>query len=290
MQLDTPLEKVKGVGPKSAEQFSLAGLETVEDLIYFLPRDYEDYSNSLSIADIKPGKVTLKGKFSGVTTKRVRRGMHITEATLRDHSDAVAVTWFNQPYRADQIGKGGEWLVSGEFKLSGQRYQLLNPAVESASGDALKAGHIVPVYRAIRGLKSQLVFKILSELKPLITMLDETLPPKLVEKQGLISHSEALTKLHFPKSSADVEVARARLGFEEVLSLMLAAELNKQTNARLKSFAIPFDAKLAQKFVASLPFKLTDDQRLSAWEIVQNLEADTPMNRLLQGDVGAGKT
>ncbi|HET7630250.1 MAG TPA: ATP-dependent DNA helicase RecG [Candidatus Saccharimonadales bacterium] len=290
MQLDTPLEKVKGVGPKSAEQFALAGLNTVEDLIYFLPRSYEDYSNTVNIADIKPGKVTLKGRFSGVITRRVRRGLHVTQATLRDRSDAVSVTWFNQPYRAEQIGKGGDWLVTGEFKLSGQRYQLLNPAVESASGDALKAGQIVPVYRSIKGLKSQLVFKVLSELKPLITMLDETLPADLVSKEGLIPHADALTKLHFPKNSADVDIAKARLGFEEVLSLMLAAELNKQTNSKLKSFKIPFDAKLAQKFVTNLPFRLTDDQRVAAWEIVQNLEADQPMNRLLQGDVGAGKT
>ncbi|HET8689866.1 MAG TPA: ATP-dependent DNA helicase RecG [Candidatus Saccharimonadales bacterium] len=290
MQLDTPLEQIKGVGPKSAEQFASAGLETVEDLIYFLPYRYDDYSNTVSIADIKPGKVTLKGKFSGVSTKRVRRGLHVTEATLRDQTDAVSVTWFNQPYRAEQIGKGGEWLVTGEFKLSGQRYQLLNPAVESAGGEALKAGQIVPVYHAIKGLKSQLVFKIINELKPVITMLDETLPDDLVQREGLISHAQAMLKLHFPVSSQDVEQAKARLGFEEVLSLMLASELNKQANSRLKSFKIPFDAKLARRFVASLPFKLTDDQRLSAWEIVQNLESDQPMNRLLQGDVGAGKT
>lgn len=290
MQLDTPLERVKGVGPKSAEQLALAGLYTVEDLIYFLPRTYEDYSNVTTIANIKPGKVTLKGKFSGVTTKRVRRGLHVTEATLRDQTDAVSVTWFNQPYRAEQIGKGGDWLVTGEFKLSGQRYQLLNPAVESASGEALKAGQIVPVYRSIKGLKSQLVFKIINELKPVITMLDETLPADLVAKEGLISHAEAMLKLHFPTNANDMAQAKARLGFEEVLSLMLAAELNKQTNSQLKSFKIPFDAKLAQRFVAQLPFKLTDDQRVSAWEIVQNLEQDTPMNRLLQGDVGAGKT
>lgn len=290
MQLDTPLERVKGVGPKTVDQFAIAGLRTVEDLIYFLPRSYEDYSNVATIAAIKPGKVTLKGKFSGVTTKRVRRGLHVTEATLRDQTDAVSVTWFNQPYRAEQIGKGGDWLVTGEFKLSGQRYQLLNPAVESASGEALKAGQIVPVYRQIKGLKSQLVFKIISELKPVITMLDETLPADLVAKEGLISHAEAMLKLHFPTTAEDIVQARARLGFEEVLSLMLASELNKQANSQLKSFKIPFDAKLAQNFVAKLPFQLTDDQRVSAWEIIQNLEQDTPMNRLLQGDVGAGKT
>lgn len=290
MRLDAPLEQVKGVGPKSAEQLTQAGLRTVEDLIYFLPRTHEDYSNVQPIGNISPGKISLRGKFSDIKTRRVRRGLHITEAVLRDKTGAVSVVWFNQPYRAEQLKKPGEWLVTGEFKLAGNKYQLQNPACEEAAGESLKSGAIVPVYRQVKGLKSQLVLKLMYEVRPVITMLPETLPSELVKREGLMSHADALLAIHFPSSKEEYRQAKERLAFEELFALLLAAQLNKQDNARLQSWRIPFDKKVAQDFVASLPFTLTDAQKLAAWEIIQNFESGEPMNRLLQGDVGAGKT
>ena len=115
--LTTPLQKVKGVGPKTAEQLASAELHTVGDLIHFLPRKHEDFSQVAPIAHIKPGKVSVRGRFSGVTNRRVRRGMTVTEAVLVDDSAKVPVVWFNQGYRAEQLKNGGEFLVSGEFGL-----------------------------------------------------------------------------------------------------------------------------------------------------------------------------
>ena len=288
--LDTSLDQIKGVGEKIYDQFSLAGLRTVRDLIYFFPRTHEDYSLVSKIAGIQPGKVSVQGRFQQVNTRRVRRGMSVTEAVLVDDTSKVSVVWFNQPYRAQQLAEGKEWLITGEFGLQRSKYQIVNPACETIDGPHISGGRIVPVYRAVKGLKSQLVRKILMELKPVITMLPETLPAELVTREGLMSHAEAVLAQHFPESSEEVERSRVRLGFEELLALMLASVMNRDANARLEGWHIPFDEQAAKAFVSNLPFELTGAQKVGAWEIIQNFESAIPMNRLLQGDVGAGKT
>lgn len=290
IRLETSLQLVKGVGPKTAEQFSAAGLHTVSDLIHFLPRKHEDFSQVVPIAHIKPGNVSVRGRFSEVSTKRVRRGMTVTQAVLSDDSAKVPVVWFNQGYRTEQLKNAGEWLVSGEFGLQRQRYQIVNPSVELSKDLAVSGGRIVPVYPAIRGLKSQLVRKILIELRPAIMALPETLPAEVIKQEGLLSRAEAVMAMHFPDSFEQLTAARDRLGFEEVFALMVASYLNKQDNAALESHAITFEANDAKSFVKALPFSLTGAQRVAAWESIKSLQSGEPMNRLLQGDVGSGKT
>ncbi len=290
MDISAPLERVKGVGVKTSQSLEAAGLHTIEDLIYFLPRKYEDFSVITPVGQLRPGKVTLKVSIEDVKTRRVRRGLHITEAVLVDKTDKTRATWFNQPYRATQVKSGGEFYVSGEFGLSNQRYQLVNPSVEKVSEMPVQTGRILPIYPGIKGLKSHLVRKILDEIRPIITMLPETLPEALVKKLGLVSHSEALLGLHFPTKAKDLEDAKVRFGFEELFSLVLAAALNKQENTKVKGWKIKFNQRLAKEFVKALPFELTDAQRKAIWQILQDFEETTPMNRLLQGDVGSGKT
>lgn len=290
MQLSTLLSDVKGVGPKTWEQFTMAGLQTVEDLIYFFPRDYEDYAVLTAISDIKPGNVTLQGKISNVGTKRVRRGLSVTEATLGDKTGKVSLVWFNQPYRAKQLDEKNTWLVSGEFAFSRNKYQILNPSTWLSSEVIEQGSTIIPIYRQLSGLKSTTVRVTLKEIRPFITMLSETLPTEVINREKLISYADAILRLHFPETNKDVVSARERLGFEEILEVLYGAALNKKDNARLKSWHIPFTKSDAQKFTSVLPFKLTDAQRIAAWEIIQNFSTGEPMNRLLQGDVGSGKT
>lgn len=290
MDLSTSLEFVKGVGPKTFEQLELAGLRTAGDLISFFPRTYEDFSVVTSIASIRPGKVSLSGYFEAIRSKQVRRGMTVTEATLVDSTGKVAVVWFNQSYRQAQLKKSGKFLVSGEFSLQRGRYQVVNPSTEAVSSERVNSGRIVPVYRQVAGLKTTVVRKLLLELRPLILTLDETLPAELLQKEKLMSYAEAVETLHFPATMDDLERAKERLGFEELLALMLASSRNRADNDALEGQPIQFQIADAKSFVDNLPFKLTNAQRVSAWEAIQNLSAGTPMNRLLQGDVGAGKT
>lgn len=207
------LETIKGVGDKTAELLAAAGLETIGDLIYFLPRKHQDFSEVSSVAALEPGTVSVRGAITGATTRKVRRGLSVTEATLSDTSGKVALIWFNQPYRATQLVKGKEWLVSGEFGLQGKRYQIVNPSVEDAHEPSVQGARLLPIYREVRGLKSNLVRKLVVELRPLMSMLPETLPREVVAKYGLISHSDAVMGMHFPDSMEKVQAARERLGF-----------------------------------------------------------------------------
>jgi ATP-dependent DNA helicase RecG len=290
MNLVSPLSKVKGVGEKTAEQFKSAGLFTVGDLIDFLPRTHDDFSEVVAIADIQPGKATIKARCEKIATRPVRRGLRLTTATLADDTGKLQAIWFNQPYRETQLKAGDEFYFSGEFEFNYNRYQLTNPSAEKVSDMPVQTDRLLPVYKSIKGLKSQLVRKILAELRPLMTMLPETLPDYLLQEEKLLSRGDAYLGVHFPKKPEDVKKAKERLAFEELFELILASQLNKKENAKLTGWHIPFDQKVVAAFVKQLPFELTGAQRLAAWEIIQDFERKTPMNRLLQGDVGSGKT
>ena len=290
MNLQSPLESIKGVGEKTAQQFANAGLFTVGDLITFFPRAHEDFSEVVKISDIHPGKATIKARCEKIATRPVRRGLRITTATLADDSGKLQAVWFNQPYRETQLKSGDEFYFSGEFEFNYNRYQLTNPSSEKASDMPAQTGRLLPVYRAIKGLKSQLVRKILVELRPLMTMLPETFPQEIIKSEKLVSYSDAILGMHFPKTGDDILRAKERLGFEELFQLLLASQLNKRDNAKLEGWHIPFSQKIVAGFVGQLPFELTGAQRRAAWEIIQDFERKTPMNRLLQGDVGSGKT
>lgn len=290
MNLTTTLDHIKGVGEKTAEQFALAGLHTVNDLITFLPRAYEDFSHVSTIADIKPGKMTIKARCEKIATRSVRRGLRITTATLADETGKLQAVWFNQPYREQQLKTGEEFYFSGEFEYNFNRYQLSNPSAEKVSDMPVQTDRILPVYRSIQGLKTTLVRKVLAELRPLMTMIPETLPEQIVKSEKLMSRSEAILAMHFPESNEDITRAKERIGFEELFALLLASQLNRQENAKLHGWKIPFNQPVVKEFVKELPFELTSAQRIAAWDILQDFEKDSPMNRLLQGDVGSGKT
>lgn len=290
MRLDAPIEAVKGVGELLTERLNTQGIQTVQDMLYFFPRRYDDFSQITPIAKIQPGKVTVKGVVDSVVGKYVRRRMHITEAIIDDGTSKTRAVWFNQPYRAKQLAKGREYYFSGNYELQRSRYVLSNPATEQAETDGVSTARIVPIYPETKNLKSQQIRKVLRELLPLIKMLPDTLPKELVKKEGLLSAAEALTNIHFPESSELLERAKQRIAFEELLQLLTASLLNKQENSLLKGWHIPFNQTAAKQFVGRLPFKLTDAQRQAAWEIFKDFEQTQPMNRLLQGDVGSGKT
>lgn len=290
MNLNSSLSKVKGVGPKVGEQLAAAGLNTIDDLINFLPRTHEDFSHVTDIINIQPGKATIRAKCEKISTRPVRRGLRITTATLADKTGKLQAVWFNQPYRETQLKGGDEFYFSGEFEFSYNRYQFTNPSTELVKDVPVQTDRILPVYRAIKGLKSQLVRKILNELRPLMQFLPETLPQSIIEGEKLMTRSQALMAMHFPNDIADVAKARERLAFEELFQLLLASQLNRVENSKLKGWKIPFNQPVVAGFVKQLPFDLTPAQRRAAWEIIQDLERPTPMNRMLQGDVGSGKT
>ncbi len=291
MNLKTPLEQVKGVGPKIAMQLRTAGLETVGDIITFLPRRHDDFTGLAPIADLKPGKVTIRARCESISTRPVRRGLRLTTAVLADDSGKLNVIWFNQPYRTQQLGgSDDEFYFSGEFEYNYGRYQLTNPTAEIAKDMPVQAERLMPVYHSIYGLKSVTVRKVVENLRPLMSVLPETLPASIVRAEGLMGRAEAISAMHFPKTTEEVQRARDRLAFEELFELLLASRLNKLENQQLEGYHIPFEQSVVKQFVSNLPFELTGAQRRAAWDILQDFERKIPMNRLLQGDVGSGKT
>lgn len=294
MKLTTSLEKIKGVGPKTAAALMAAGLVTVEDALDFLPRAYDDYSTAVNIADLQPGKVTVRAHCESVSTRIVRRGLRLTTAVLADDSGKVKAIWFNQPYRETQLKNADEFLFSGEFGMSRNQYQITNPSVEQsrevALADNSPSSAIVPVYRAVKNVRSKSVLDMMKQLRPFMDFLPETLPPELVSRQKLSSRAEAVRMLHAPSSRDDITRGRERLAFEELFEMLLAAAYNKHEQTKLKGWQIPFDQPTVKKFVEQLPFQLTGAQKRAAWQILQGFEQPHPMNRLLQGDVGSGKT
>lgn len=290
MRLDSPIEGVKGVGAQTAAKFAAVGVATIQDLLYFFPRRYDDFSNIVPIRDIAPGNITLKATVETVTGRYVRRGLHITEAILDDGSAKTRAVWFNQPYRSDQLKKGETFFFSGSYELQRNRYVLSNPAAEREVDFALSTGRIVPIYSETKGLKSLQIRRIMRELVPLMQAIPETLPEGVIRQEKLLNINDALVQLHFPEDSGQLELAKQRLAFEELFELLLASLLNRQENMQLQGYTIPFDKQQAEHFIASLPFAMTGAQKRAIWEVLQDFEQGVPMNRLLQGDVGSGKT
>ena len=294
MKLTTPLEQIKGVGPKTAQALAAAGLKTISDALDFLPRAYDDYSTAVNITDLQPGKVTVKARCESVSTRIVRRGLRITTAVLADKSGKVKAVWFNQPYRETQLKSDAEFIFSGQFGMQYNRYQINNPSVELAKEVAKttmeNASGIQPVYKSIKNIRPKTVQDLMKNIRPIMDFLPETLPENIIQRQKLVSRSEAVKFLHAPKTHEEISRGRERLAFEELFEMILAAQFNKQEQTRLTGWKIPFNKSVVKNFVDQLPFPLTNAQRRAAWQILQDLESDHPMNRLLQGDVGSGKT
>lgn len=290
MTLQSPLTEVKGVGEELAKKFKILGVNSVRDLIYYYPRRYDDYSNVQPLGKIKPGVVTIKAVIKQAKGRYARRGLHVTEAVASDDTGSVRIVWFNQPYRAQALKNDQEYYISGEFALKAQRLSIMNPSVELVSSFPVNTARIVPIYRETKGFKSAQIRKAIAQVLPLLNQMPETLPEWIIKHYKLISHADAVKTMHFPESPAALVAARQRLGFEEVFGLTLAALLNKYELLHEEAISIPFDEKLAKDFVSHLPFTLTDAQRKTVWQIYQDMQKTQPMNRLVEGDVGSGKT
>ncbi len=290
MTLNSPVTELKGVGDAVAQKFALLGVKTIGDLLDYYPRRYDDYSEVMATNQLQPGSVTIEATIKQATGRYVRRGMHITEAVASDEHGSVRLVWFNQPYRAAGLKSGRKYFISGEYQLSRQRFAIMNPSVEIASDLPVNTARILAVYRETKGLTSHQIRLVVQQALELLADVPETLPPSIVTERKLMSYGRAVTELHMPFTKRRLELARRRLGFEEVFRLSLASLLNKQENQSETALSIPFDEKLARDFVGHLDFRLTDSQKRSIWQIYLDLKKTQPMNRMVEGDVGSGKT
>jgi ATP-dependent DNA helicase RecG len=290
VQLSDSVTELKGVGEELAKKLAILGIHTIGELIDNVPRRYEDYSKVVTVKDLKPGPVTLEAKINQINGRYVRRGLHITEAIATDDTGSVRIIWFNQPYRAKYLKRDQPYYIAGDYNLRRGRFSILNPSVELVSDFPVNTARIIPIYRETKDLRSTQIRRLVREAIFGIKDFPEHLPQWLVKEQGLINYPRAITQMHFPSGSKALETATHRLAFEEVFELTLAALLNKYEFYKETAISIPFDQQLAQDFVAKLPFKLTNAQRKVVWQVYQDMAKTQPMNRLVEGDVGSGKT
>jgi ATP-dependent DNA helicase RecG len=303
--LATPLQYLKGVGPRRAADLARAGLHTVEDLLYRFPLRYEDRSRFAAIASLKPGQsASIAGRVLSCGLRSTRRpGFKIFEAAVQDSSGTLRVSWLNQPFLRDVFARGQHVVLFGLIEMRGHGgLQLTNPQYEildDEDADTIHTGRVVPVYEKAGGvtpkMQRRLVYDVLQRVTP---DLPDVLPEPLRLKLQLPARRASLTGSHFPAS--DVPVAQLNrfdtpaqrgLIFEEAFLFQLGLLARRRAAAAdEKPYSITVDDRIRASARTVLPFKLTSGQRNALKEIVEDLQRGTPMNRLLQGDVGAGKT
>lgn len=291
MKLSDNIKYVKGIGESRAKLFAKLGIFSVEDLLFHLPRSIEDRSETKSIAELMDGETVCIKAFlaSGIKTYRSRNRVTVTQATVSDGENLMKVTWFNSPYIANTLKDGGEFTFFGKAIYRGQFFEMINPVTEAESGTK-KTGKILPVYPTTKGLGQtnirnavEAVFSSLSEPPK------DIFPESLAKEHSLVPLFSALKSLHMPKSAEEFENARTRLAFEELF--ILQAGICFLRNERKNYSATPIkNVKCIADFANNLPFELTNAQKRVINEIAADLTKTAPMNRLVQGDVGSGKT
>ena len=298
--LQTSIEKIPRVGATYAKRLKKFGIKTVQDLLFYFPARYDDFSEIVSIKEAKQrlGEVTcVQGRITEIESSHTWKSfINLTQATIQDDTAEIKIVWYNQPYLAKSLKEDDFICVAGKVSLSKEGLYFNSPAYErineiGENEELTHTGRIVPVYSETRGVTSRWLRYV---IKPLLyrfcDQIQESLPKEIIKKNKFLPIQEAVWQLHFPDSFEHADAAKARFSFEELFLIQLNVLKEKIRLMQKKSHACPMDADLMKKFTDSLPFQLTDSQKKCAFAILKDLEKTVPMSRLLEGDVGSGKT
>jgi len=290
---ETPVQYLKGAGPRRAETLARLEIRTIQDLLHHFPRAWADRSHLGTIATAVVGTdLTLLATVRRVDVSR-RGGRADTVVTLEDGTGTLQAIWFGQPYMKRHFEVGQQLMLSGTVGFF-DRKRLTNPEWEvwTEEGESAHVGRIVPIYPSTAGMSQRVLRGLVRQaLELCLDQLEETLPLKILEAEQLPGRREALSAIHFPERMEAVDAARRRFIFEEALEIqMLLRWLRLERESRRPGIEFPVDSPLSDRLEASLPFRLTPDQQMVLAEIRADMQRATPMGRLLQGDVGSGKT
>lgn len=296
MKLDTQLTALGGIGKKCGPRLKKLGVSTTLDLLNYLPYAWNDLRDIGTISDVtSEGTYVLKGTITHITSRRTwKKNLSITQAVIKDDTGQLPVVWFNQPYIAKHLQPGDEALFSGTVKKSETGYTCSSPEYEkitkATKDGTTHIGRITPKYSLTAGITQKQIRYLVRQCLPLLQTTPEWLPTKLMSSHELMHYAEALRTVHFPEDYDQLEAAQQRLKFDELFLIQLHALLLKNEARSKQAWEIPFQEKHTKQFVSSLPFTLTGAQKKAGWEIIKDLEKEHPGNRLLEGDVGSGKT
>jgi ATP-dependent DNA helicase RecG len=291
--LNQPVQYLKGVGPKRSETLGRLGIHTIYDMLHYFPRDYKDRTRIQKISEAKlGGEITIQGKVLGVNPRVARNRIHILEVFVGDETGTVAATWFNQPFLTKKFRIGDILFLHG--KVGAYKYlQLLSPEFEIISEDEVnvKGGEIIPVYPLTESISHIHFRKIMRDVvNSFSDYIEEILPAKVIRRNQLIPLKSALKDIHFPKSFDCLKDAKYRLVYNELFILEIAMALRRRCIKEERGISFRVGTNVDSHIRKLIPFNLTGAQERVINEIKEDMRSDKPMNRLLQGDVGSGKT
>ncbi|MDD5075366.1 MAG: DEAD/DEAH box helicase, partial [Candidatus Peribacteraceae bacterium] len=295
MKLSSPLREVLRTTGNHLKALEDMGLRTVEDLLLYLPRSHEDLSQIRTVAAAPLNeKTTIRGTVGKVELVRIRGGRRLVKTLFTDLDGGTAeVVWFNQPHVTRMLKEGDEVVLTGKLQEDGYKLKMMSPQFERAGTRPLvHAGRLVPIYPQHDIINTKWLREKMSVLREAIRELPETLPEEILREEKLLSRAAAVEALHFPDKPEDVEGALHRMAFEEMYRIQMEALERRRDwqRDRQERLRIPMEVELIKAFFQTLKFTPTGSQKIAIYEILRDMEKDVPMSRLLEGDVGSGKT
>lgn len=295
MNLETPVGELPLVGPVYIRKLKKLDINFIGDLLRHVPSRYIDFRNIVKIKDLKPDEVvTVKGEIASIKNIYTKSRKRIQEAKIKDSTGEIGAIWFNQPFLIKTLSVGSKISLAGKAGFFAGKLAFVSPIYEKifTTDRSVHTGRLVPVYPETAGVSSKwLRAKVSTAFTQTRNELDDYLPKPIKEKLNLINLESAIKNVHFPKIHESAKEGKKRLAFDELLFLQLQSVLRKKEwQQNQATYELGIDKKEVSKFIKSLPFSLTKSQKRSIEEILADLEKESPMNRLLQGDVGSGKT
>lgn len=302
IKLATPLNELKGIGPKFFERLNKLNIQTVKDLLWHFPFRYEDFSEIKKITDLKINeRATIQGVITAVKLKRTwKRRMFIVEALISDDTGTIKAVWFNQRFLLSILKKGKLVNLAGKaISDSNEGIALTHPIYElvtqgftekGEAPDTKHTGRLIPIYSETKRVTSKMLRFFAKSVLENLEKLDDPIPAEILEKHNFPEINSALNQIHFPETLRQAQGAKKRFSFEDLFFLQLANLRQRLALAKQKTYSFPTDIEYVKSLISKLPFELTKSQKMVLWEILKDIEKSHPMNRLLQGDVGSGKT
>ncbi len=293
--LATPAQYLKGVGPDRAKLLERLDIRTAADVLFNFPRDYQDLTDLARIDKLEEDKPqSIHGIVEEIDLRATGMGRSILGVLVRDNQHYLRSLWFNMPFMADKFKRGQEVLLSGKPRLKGQRWEMAHPRVQWIDREegGEPQGELLPVYPLTEGLKQGAMRHIARQaIETYASLVEERFSPEYLAAHKLLPIQTALREIHFPTSRENMQLARRRFIYQEMLILQLGLALRRNLQiTRELAPPLAVTAQIDARITRLLPFELTPDQRQAIDEIATDMARTTPMNRLLQGDVGSGKT
>lgn len=296
LTLTSNVRYLSGVGPVKAKLLAKVGVYTIEDLLFYVPFRYNDFTLVSHIANVQPGEVvTIRGKVINIRSYTTKHGKRVQQGVVDDGTGRIGVVWFNQPYLVHALSMDREISLAGEVAWFGRKLTLTSPQYELLSegeSDTVHTGRLVPVYSETAGLTSKwLRGRMKFALPQFLPSIRDHLPDTVRTSHGLMPLPDALANVHFPKDNESAENARRRLAFDEMFLMHLTAyHKRRMRETTQEAYPVVADQMDVDRFISTLPFTLTGDQKQAVGEIITDIARPIPMHRLLVGDVGVGKT